>query len=292
MGKTITILTTAFMLTQAAAVLAQPTNIQYLQEENRALRKENEKLRALLRPQLRGISTLNRSNTVQGATESVVSIWDSFSYDSRTRDKEQFKLNLDDKKAMDIEIQALGTPFTIKYNEEIRKYLEIFTIERRKYMPAILARYWSWHPTFKETFDSKGVPECITMLALVESAVSARAVSSAGAVGMWQFLYETAINCGLKITDEYDERLDPKKSTAAAATYLSRAYKRFGNWELAVMSYNCGAGAIENAISKCGGKRDYESMKQYLPKETREYLPALIAALLVGKYAEDLEIIS
>lgn len=275
----------------AAKAQDQSSVIENLRKENKALREENERLRSRLRSQVRGISSLGHNSVGGFEGFNVLNNWDTFTTDSRTRDTEYKQLNFNDARQMNDEIAALETPFNIRYNDAIKKYLEIYTVQKKDNMTGILTRYRTWQPTLEDTFRKKDIPECITMLALVESAMNARAVSSAGAVGMWQFLYDTALSCGLKIAGTYDERLDPNKSTAAAATYLSRAFQRFGSWDLAVMSYNCGAGAVENAVKRSGGKTSFDDIRQYLPRETQEYLPALIAALIVNKYANDLDIL-
>ena len=113
------------------------------------------------------------------------------------------------------------------------------------------------------------------------------AVSRAGAKGMWQFMYSTAKMYGLNIDSFVDERLDPVKSADAAARYLKDAYKIFGDWNLAIASYNCGAGNVNKAIRRSGGKRAFWDIWPYLPRETRGYVPAFVGALYTMTYYKE-----
>jgi membrane-bound lytic murein transglycosylase D len=128
------------------------------------------------------------------------------------------------------------------------------------------------------------MPEDIKYLAVIESALNPNAVSRAGAVGMWQFMYGTAKLYNLKVNKEIDERKDIYKSTMAAAAYLKNSYNRYGNWMLALASYNCGPGNVDKAIYRSGGKKDFWEIMNYLPRETRGYVPAFIAAMYVMNY--------
>ena len=134
-----------------------------------------------------------------------------------------------------------------------------------------LAKYYL--PIFEETFNKYDMPEELKYMAVIESALNPLAVSRAGAKGMWQFMYNTAKIYGLKINSFVDERLDPFKAADAAARYLKDAYAVFGDWNLAISSYNCGSGNVLKAIRR-SGKMDFWSIYNYLPKETRGYVPA------------------
>ena len=113
------------------------------------------------------------------------------------------------------------------------------------------------------------------------------AVSRAGAKGMWQFMYSTAKLYGLHIDSFVDERLDPVKSAHAAAEYLKDSYRIFGDWNLAIASYNCGAGNVNRAIRRSGGKRNFWDIYPYLPRETRGYVPAFVGALYTMTYYKE-----
>ena len=139
-------------------------------------------------------------------------------------------------------------------------------------MPKILGLCNWYMPIFEEIFNEHDVPEELKAMAVIESAMNPTAVSRAGAKGMWQFMYSTAKIYGLHIDSFVDERLDPVKSAHAAAEYLKDSYRIFGDWNLAIASYNCGAGNVNRAIRRSGGKRNFWDIYPYLPRETRGYV--------------------
>ena len=124
-------------------------------------------------------------------------------------------------------------------------------------------------------------------MAVIESALNAKAVSRARAKGMWQFMYSTARRYGLTINSYVDERFDPIASAHAAARYLRDSYLIFGDWTLAIASYNCGAGNVNKAIRRAGGSKDFWDIYPYLPRETRGYVPSFFAALYAMKYYKE-----
>lgn len=127
-------------------------------------------------------------------------------------------------------------------------------------------------------------------MAVIESALNPRAVSRVGATGLWQFMYSTAREYRLTINSYIDERGDERRSTDAAARYLKNMYDRYGDWLLVIASYNCGPGNVNKAIRRSGGSRDFWSIYRYLPRETRGYVPAFIAAMYALEYADELGI--
>ena len=156
--------------------------------------------------------------------------------------------------------------------------------ERMGYMLG-MCRYYM--PIFEEIFNRYDMPEELKAMTIIESAMNPLAVSRVGAKGMWQFMYSTAKHYGLHIDSFVDERLDPVKSAEAAAQYLQDAYEIFGDWNLAIASYNCGAGNVNKAIRRSGGKRDFWSIWPFLPRETRGYVPAFVGALYTMTYYKE-----
>jgi Soluble lytic murein transglycosylase and related regulatory proteins (some contain LysM/invasin domains) len=138
------------------------------------------------------------------------------------------------------------------------------------------SRLEGYLPLFRETFSRRGVPPELIPLCVVESAVSPRAVSPAGAAGMWQLMPATARQYGLRVDGVTDERFDVVRSTDAAARLLADLRRSLGNWPLAVMAYNCGAGRVKGAVVRAGGTDPWEVWK-YVPAETQAYLPSLLA---------------
>ena len=139
-------------------------------------------------------------------------------------------------------------------------------------------------PIFEEALDYYGLPLELKYLPVIESALDPTAVSPVGAAGLWQFMISTAKRYNLEINSVVDERCDPIKSSYAAAHFLSDLYKIYGDWNLVIAAYNCGPGNVNKAIRRAGGIKDYWAIYPYLPKETRGYVPAFIAANYIMNY--------
>ncbi|MCB0643266.1 MAG: transglycosylase SLT domain-containing protein, partial [Phaeodactylibacter sp.] len=140
-----------------------------------------------------------------------------------------------------------------------------------------------YFPIFEHYLKQYNLPLELKYLPMIESALRPNAVSGVGATGLWQFMSPTATELGLRNDHLVDERRDPYKSTEAAVKYLAGLYERFGNWELALSAYNCGAGNVWKAV-KSGGTRNYWQIREFLPQETRDYIPRFIAASYLGEY--------
>jgi membrane-bound lytic murein transglycosylase D len=144
-----------------------------------------------------------------------------------------------------------------------------------------------YFPIFERTFEKYGLPTELKYMAVIESALNPRAVSRVGATGMWQFMYGTARMYDLTVNSYVDERIDPIKSTDAAARFLSDLYDMFDDWTLAIAAYNCGPRNVSKAIRRAGGNRNFWDIYYYLPRETRGYVPAFIAAYYSMTYYEE-----
>jgi membrane-bound lytic murein transglycosylase D len=142
-------------------------------------------------------------------------------------------------------------------------------------------------PIFEEALEAYGLPLELKYLPVIESALNPKAVSRVGATGLWQFMLTTGKQYGLEVNSLVDERRDPIKASYAAAHYLSDLYKIFGDWSLVIASYNCGPANINKAIHRAGGVKDYWQIYPYLPRETRGYVPAFIAANYIMTYYSD-----
>lgn len=180
-------------------------------------------------------------------------------------------------------IESLPEELTIPYNEYLEKQVENYVINHAGALRGIIGKYRHYETAIRTAFARHGIPDDLTALAIVESAMNPLAMSRAGARGMWQFMPETARTYGLRCDYSVDERLDPYRSADAAARYLKAAYARFGDWALAISSYNCGPGAVESAIIRAGST-DFWSVYPYLPSETKGYMPAFVAALYSLEY--------
>ncbi|MBA3649260.1 MAG: LysM peptidoglycan-binding domain-containing protein [Chitinophagales bacterium] len=180
-----------------------------------------------------------------------------------------------------------GVPFV--YNSEVRKYIDLYVLNRREQVSRMVGLSKMYFPIFDQIMDQYGVPRELKYLSIIESALNPHAVSRCGATGIWQFMYGTAKLYGLNINSYVDERKDIIRATEGAAQYLKSMYEIYGDWLLAIASYNCGPGNINKAISRSGGNTFWD-VQNYLPRETRAYVPAFIAAAYVMNYYDQYEL--
>lgn len=184
-------------------------------------------------------------------------------------------------------LKDMNSFITLPYNEIVKNYIILYAEKMGERFENMLGLCSYYMPIFQETFDRYNLPEELKAMAIIESALNPRAESRAGAKGMWQFMYGTAKQYGLHIDSFVDERMDPVKSADAAARYLRDAYDIFGDWNLAIASYNCGAGNVNRAIRRSGGSRAFWDIWPFLPRETRGYGPAFVGALYAMKYYKE-----
>jgi membrane-bound lytic murein transglycosylase D len=171
------------------------------------------------------------------------------------------------------------------YNPAVRSYLNIYFNSRPQHTAEMLGWAAYYFPLFEQALAAEGLPADLKYLAIVESALNPTAISRSGAGGLWQFMKPTAKEYGLRISTYIDERMDPEKSTRAAAKFLKRLYAMFGDWELALAAYNAGPGRVRAAMKRAGSD-DYWEVAKYLPTETRAYVPGFIAASYLMNYHE------
>lgn len=193
-------------------------------------------------------------------------------------------------KKIENRILSLGFSVDARYNAEVKKRINQYINRQRKMSEILIGRSTIYFPTFEQVLRDKGLPQDLKYLSVVESGLRPAATSRIGAAGLWQFMRPTGRMMGLKINRTVDERRDIVKSTEAAADYLLKLYGQFDDWTLALAAYNCGPGNMRKAIRKSGGKRNFWEIKKYLPKETREYIPKLIAMTYVMNYYYDHDI--
>lgn len=181
-------------------------------------------------------------------------------------------------------LRRLPNLIEMPYNEVVQDYIDQYTGRLRRSVSFMLGVQNFYVPIFEEALEAEGVPLELKYLPVVESAFDPMATSRVGAAGLWQFMVPTAKHYGLTVNSLLDERRDPIKSSQAAARYLKDLYNSFGDWTLAIAAYNCGRNNVLKAIKRAGGARDYWAIYPYLPRETRGYVPAFIAANYVMNY--------
>ena len=184
-------------------------------------------------------------------------------------------------------LAKMNAYITLPYNETVKNYMILYSEKMPTKMQLMLGLADYYMPIFEETFNKYNMPEELKYMAVIESALNPVAVSRAGAKGIWQFMHTTAKSYGLKINSYVDERLDPVKATDAAARYLQDAYRIFGDWNLAISSYNCGSGNVNKAIRRAGGNDNFWAIYEYLPRETRGYVPAFVGAMYAFRYYKE-----
>ncbi len=179
------------------------------------------------------------------------------------------------------------TPFNVAYNPSLESVIKGYLKHRFNLMKRLQRESAFYFPMFEEVLDKYDLPLEIKYLAVVESALKPRAKSRVGATGLWQFMFGTGKMYKLGVNSYVDDRMDPIKSTEAAAKYLASLYKIFGDWDLALAAYNSGPGNVTKAIRRSGGYSNYWNLRPFLPRETAGYLPAFLANMYLFEYAKE-----
>ncbi|HEX2061335.1 MAG TPA: lytic transglycosylase domain-containing protein [Thermoanaerobaculia bacterium] len=173
-------------------------------------------------------------------------------------------------------------------HDRVDYWVDVFTTEKRDEFAIFLERMTKYEPMILGKLESRNMPSDLIYLAMIESGFNPTARSHAAAVGLWQFIADTGRRYGLEVTGKVDERKDPEKSTDAALAYLSDLYDRFGSWYLAAAAYNTGENRVARIMrqvtgSEKGSEESYYAISDRLPKETRDYVPLMIAAARIAK---------
>jgi membrane-bound lytic murein transglycosylase D len=184
-------------------------------------------------------------------------------------------------------INNINSPIPLSYNRYVKEFIELYANRKRGLTQRVMGLSNLYFPVYEEVMDKEGIPLEFKYLSIVESALNPIAVSRVGATGPWQFMYQTGLLYNLKVNSFTDERKDVYKATEAACQYFKDMYKIYGDWLLVIASYNCGAGNVNRAIKRSGGKTNFWEIMPYLPKETRGYVPAFIAVTYVMNYTHE-----
>lgn len=230
-------------------------------------------------------ASLNQDSVLLKHSGKILSQRDTLFTPSTVPDPVLSYQNLVYKKRLD----SIQKEVSLSYNEHVQHYIDVYT-GRKEQIGKMLGLSEYYFPIFEKALKEAGIPEELKFLTVIESALNPQAVSRSGAVGPWQFMYETARGYGL-IMDKYtDERKDPVKASYAAARYLFDAHARIGDWLLTIAAFNCGTGAVTRAIAKSGGVADFWKVRPFLPVQTQNYVPAFIATVYSMKFFKDHEI--
>lgn len=242
--------------------------------------------------EIKSAAGINPEDYTAEISDSLLNIWyvhkntTNDGIEEYDMDSIRFESNVPDEVYME-RIRSMNSFITLPYNDIVKNYIILYSEKMPTKMGNILGLCRYYMPIFEETLNRYNMPEELKAMAVIESALNPTAVSRAGAKGMWQFMYSTAKSYGLHIDSFVDERFDPVKSADAAARYLQDAYEIFGDWNLAIASYNCGAGNVNKAIRRSGGSRAFWDIYPYLPRETRGYVPAFVGALYAMTYYKE-----
>ena len=305
------LLTLSCLSLPAQSIFQAPGRVRSLTEENQQLRSQVDSLLArvdsLRQERLEEEIAFLEGNSdyedeegneyTAELTDSLLGVW----YETRRisdyvegeiydMDSVTFTSKLSDEELI-ARIEAMHPYITVPFNETVKNYIVMYSEKMKERMGRILGRSSYYMPIFEEVFSRYGLPLELKYMAVIESMLDPVATSRAGARGMWQFMYTTAKVYGLKINSFVDERLDVEKAVDAAARFLRDSYEVFGDWNLAISAYNCGAGNVNKAIRRSGGKRDFWSIYPYLPRETRGYVPAFVGAMYAMYYYKDYGIV-
>ena len=179
------------------------------------------------------------------------------------------------------------TPLDIFLSSDVEKLIKKYLKNRTDFYAKNKDKINLYFPMFEEQLQNRKIPLELKYLPIIESRLDPEAVSRVGATGLWQLMFYTGLENGLKLNSYIDERMDPLKSTIAAAKYLEKLYKIHSDWNLALASYNAGPRTISKAIKRSGGYKNYWNLRPFLPRETANYIPSFIATMYILEYAEE-----
>lgn len=188
-------------------------------------------------------------------------------------------------------LSRMPTIIEMPLNTPVRNAINFYANRKKQLVENMLGLSLYYMPIFEEALERHGLPQELRYLPVIESALVPTAVSRAGAAGLWQFMSPTAKDLGLEVNSLVDQRRDPYLSSEAGAKYLKQLYNTYGDWSLAIAAYNCGPGNVNKALRRAGdGKHDFWEIYPFLPAETRNYVPAFIAANYIMNYYKEHDI--
>ena len=231
------------------------------------------------------VDTIDLPTSMTYPLDSLLADWKAKNYIELNQDCSTSRDNPVFSDSVYIErLSRMPVVMEMPYNEVVRACIDRYTGKLRNHVAFMLSACNFYMPIFEQALDAYDLPLELKYLPIIESALNPSAKSRAKAMGLWQFMLRTGKIYGLESNSYVDERCDPIKSTWAAARYLKDLYNIYKDWNLVIAAYNCGPGNVNKAIRRAGGKTDYWAIYNYLPRETRGYVPAFIAANYVMTY--------
>lgn len=192
-----------------------------------------------------------------------------------------------DDEDIELKLKAIETTLNLHFTPEIGKQVRSYIYYNRSFIVKMLTKAEYYFPMYEVEFDKLNIPLELKYVSVIESHLNPKAKSPMGATGLWQFMYATAKYKGMKITTLEDQRRDPFVSTEFAAKYFKQLHSIYDDWLLAISAYNAGAGNINKAIRYAGGVKNYWIARPFMPRETQQYVPKIIALMYAMYYAED-----
>lgn len=229
--------------------------------------------------------TMDLPESMESDMDSLYWDWVSKNYIFENEDCQTTSTNPPANDSIYIErLSRIPAIIEMPYNDAVKKLIESYTTRLRSKVSYMLAAANLYMPIIEEALEAYDLPLELKYLPIIESALNPSALSRRRASGLWQFILSTGKRYGLENNSLVDERRDPIKSTWAAARYLSELYNIYKDWNLALAAYNCGPGNVNKAIRRANGATDYWEIYDFLPRETRGYVPAFIAANYIMNY--------
>ncbi len=229
------------------------------------------------------------NNRIVDEMDSLLNIW--YINKSMNLTENLYKMNISSTEPISysdsvyaLRLSQIPSIVPLSYNKEVRGFIERYCVRGRRSAGVLVGLSQYYFPIYEEIMDKYGVPQELKYLSVIESALNPMAVSPVGATGLWQFMFATGRQYGLDVNTFIDDRKDLIKSTHAAAKHLNDLYNIYKDWILAIAAYNCGAGNVNKALRRANGKTNFWDIYRYLPKETRGYVPAYIAATYMMNY--------
>jgi membrane-bound lytic murein transglycosylase D len=192
-----------------------------------------------------------------------------------------------DMGAFTSQMAMLGSSISFPYNDQVNLHIRYLMAQNESFYEMIHKRMQLYFPLYEQVLDKYNLPQELKYVSIIESHLNPNAVSWCGATGLWQFMPYTGRSMGMRIDYSMDERKSIIRSTEKACEYFRNSYNQFGDWLLAIASYNCGAGNVQRAINMAGGSKDFWKIRYYLPKETQNYVPKFIAAAYVLNFTKN-----